>query len=162
MSRWDQIIEEQLQQAMREGRFRNLPGEGKPLRDDGSDLAGEHWMANHILQENDALPEWLALRKDIAVERPELRRLYEETVERLGKLPMRLWRSDARLKRLMELYVNHARKINLMIDQHNHTCPSIHHELLRVREDAVERAREKLKNERISPHVQRSSDVHGR
>jgi hypothetical protein len=103
-------------------------------------------------------PDWLSLRKDIDAERPTLQRYRTEAEERLRRLPLREWDLDARMRRLNELYVAQARKLNSMIDQHNHCCPSIQHELVRVREDAITQARVRIKRERVMEFLQRSDD----
>lgn len=58
-------IEQQIQQAQREGRFDDLPGEGRPLRlDDGAD---PNWWAKQLLRREqvDFLPPALALRRSV-------------------------------------------------------------------------------------------------
>jgi hypothetical protein len=150
---WDRLIEDKIQEARRDGYFDRLKGEGKPLRDDQSDLAGDDWLAHHLMQEAGVLPEWLSLRKDIAERKPRAMSLYNEAVERLNDLPNRLWPTDARLRRLISLYKEHMSGLNLLIDQHNHRCPSIQHELVRVREDAIERARDRIRAERVTQYV---------
>lgn len=159
---FDRLIEQKIEDGQRQGYFKHLKGEGKPLRDDHDDLAGENWLANHMMQEVGVLPEWLSLRKDISALKPRLQSFREEAEDRLESLPNRLWYSDARLNRLTRLYQEQARKLNLMVDQHNHRCPSIHHELIRVREDAIERYRERLRDRRAKEYVLRSSGEHGR
>lgn len=148
MSYWDLIAENQIKDAIQRGQFSSLRNEGKPLQSSNDELAGENWIANHILEQNDELPDWLSLRKDIDRQREVVRRYRKEAYDRLTELPNRLWPTDARLRRLAELYTKHVRRINLMIDEHNHRCPSIQHELVRMREDAIERKREKIRRER--------------
>lgn len=59
-------IEEQILEAMAQGKFRDLPGKGKPLQ-----LGPEHpweqtdWMANHVLANAKVLPEWVELEQQI-------------------------------------------------------------------------------------------------
>lgn len=156
MTSWGRFVENQIQDAIQRGDFSRLKSEGKRLNYEDSDLAGEQWVANHIMEQNDALPEWLSLRKDIASERTTAQRYRTEAEERIEELPNRLWATDARLRRLIDLYRAQARKINLMIDQHNHCCPSIQHELIRIREDAIERKREDVRRRRAKEYAQRS------
>jgi hypothetical protein len=162
VSYWDLIAENQIKDAIQKGRFSGLKNEGQRLNPNNDELAGENWIANHILEQNDELPDWLSLRKDIDRQRATVRRYREEAVERLKQLPNRLWPTDARLRRLVELYEKHVKQINLMIDEHNHRCPSIQHELVRMREDAITRKREKIRRERALAFIQQSSDEHDR
>jgi len=58
-------IEQQIQQAQRDGLFDALPGEGRPLRhDDGTD---PYWWAKQLLRREqvDFLPPALALRRSV-------------------------------------------------------------------------------------------------
>ena len=161
MSYWDMIAENQIKDAIQKGQFENLKNQGKPLKDSDDDLAGENWIANRILENNDELPDWLSLRKDISRQKEIVRRYRDEAIERLHQLPNRLWPTDARLRRLTELYQKHVRQLNLMVDEHNHRCPSIQHELVRMREDAIERKREIIRRERALEFTRRSTAEHG-
>jgi hypothetical protein len=148
MSYWDLIAENQIKDAIQKGQFSDLENQGKRLQNKNDELAGDNWIANRILEQNDELPDWLSLRKDITRQREVARRFRDEAIERIHELPNRLWPTDARLKRLIELYLKHVRQLNIMIDEHNHRCPSIQHELVKMREDAIERKREKIRRER--------------
>lgn len=59
-------VEEQIQEAMAQGKFKNLPGKGKPLN-----LNWEHpweekdWMCNHILSNAHVVPEWVIMEREI-------------------------------------------------------------------------------------------------
>jgi hypothetical protein len=161
VSYWDLIAENQIKDAIQKGQFSGLKNEGKRLNSANDELAGENWIANHILEQNDELPDWLSLRRDIDRQRETVRRYRAEAIERLEQLPNRLWPTDARLRRLMELYGKHVKQINLMIDEHNHRCPSIQHEMVRMREDAIERKREKIRRDRAREFIQQSADEHG-
>jgi hypothetical protein len=58
-------IEQQIQQAQREGLFDDLPGQGRPLAtDDGAD---PNWWAKQLLRREqvDFLPPALALRRSV-------------------------------------------------------------------------------------------------
>ncbi len=157
MSYWDMIAENQIKDAIQKGQFENLKNQGKPLAENNDDLAGEQWIANRILENNDELPDWLSLRKDITRQREVAKRYRDEAIERLHQLPNRLWPTDARLRRLSELYGKNVRQLNLMIDEHNHRCPSIQHELVRMREDAIERKREIIRRDRALEFTRRSA-----
>ena len=58
-------IEQQIQQAQREGQFDDLPGAGRPLAHD--DAADPHWWTKQLLRREqvDVLPPALALRRDV-------------------------------------------------------------------------------------------------
>lgn len=84
------VVEEQIQEAMAKGKFRNLPGKGKPM-----DLGGEHpweekdWMSNHILSNAKVLPEWMELDRQIRAELDWLKahgKAHPERAERIAGL----------------------------------------------------------------------------
>ena len=58
-------IEQQIQQAQREGQFDDLPGQGRPLRLDES--VDPNWWAKQLLRREqvDLLPPALALRRSV-------------------------------------------------------------------------------------------------
>lgn len=135
----DSPIDEQIRTAQAQGKFDNLPGFGKPLpRDESYELAGEHWMSNHILKQAGYLPIWLELRKEIAAERSAV----EDIRDRYRKMTRRLDPDSpatrASLNELEQRYVELAAEINVKIDQHNDRCPNT--QLLnRFPEDALRR-----------------------
>jgi hypothetical protein len=67
-------VEEQIQEAMAQGKFSNLPGKGRPLQ-----LRWEHpweeqdWLCNHILSNAHVVPEWVTLEGEIRAELDWLR-----------------------------------------------------------------------------------------
>ena len=136
---WDQLIENRVEESREKGLFENLRGQGRPLKlEPGS---GPEWLANHLLRENDMLPDWLQLRKEIHEERPRVIAALQEYDEQATVLDPRRPRDRAILDRLEQRYVQAAREINRKIDEHNLRCPSIHHELVRFPEDAIARRR---------------------
>jgi hypothetical protein len=71
-------IEQQIQQARRDGLFDDLPGAGRPLRtDDGAD---PHWWTKQLLRREqvDLLPPALALRRSVDKTLAALPALHDE------------------------------------------------------------------------------------
>ena len=67
-------IDEQIREAMRQGRFADLPGKGKPLKLDGDAHVPEQMrMAHKLMRDNDLVPEWMAQGKELEAEREKLR-----------------------------------------------------------------------------------------
>ena len=61
-----ELVENRIREAMEEGAFEGLAGEGAPLPPrDAERLAGDLWLAHHILGNAGALPEWLELARAI-------------------------------------------------------------------------------------------------
>lgn len=69
MSLFDRIVEQQIMEAMQEGKFQNLRGQGKPLTwEENPHEPEETRLANHILREQDVLPPWLEKAQEIDAE----------------------------------------------------------------------------------------------
>lgn len=64
-------VERAIRDAMGRGEFLGLPGEGRPLSDDGLPM-DERWAAKHVLRNANAVPAWADLRKEIDAERERL------------------------------------------------------------------------------------------
>jgi hypothetical protein len=73
-------IEEQIKKAIAEGKFDNLPGQGKPLDLDGYFQAPEHLrMGYSILKNGNFVPEEVQLLKDIEALREQLKSCFDKT-----------------------------------------------------------------------------------
>ena len=77
--RFEQLVENRILEAIEEGLFEGLPGEGAPLPlRQGDRLAGDLWLAHHILGNAGALPEWLELGREIEGDRDRLSAIERE------------------------------------------------------------------------------------
>lgn len=140
---WDRLAEEKIKSAMEDGAFERLAGHGRKFVND-HDATNDQWVANHILQTNQLLPEWLQLRKDVYGARGAVVQALREYEEAETQLDRSLPGDLAILNRLEQRYVERAREINRSIDQHNVRCPSIFHELPRFQEDIISRRRQTI------------------
>ena len=133
-------LDEIIHRAETDGQFRNLPGEGKPLpKADPYESLDEWALAHHILKQSGFLPPWIELRKEIDAARPAVVAALEEFRRQRVALDLHdPARSDA-LRRVAGCYVTLAREINEKIDEYNVLRPSAIPELVRFREDAIER-----------------------
>jgi len=67
-------IEEHIRKAMREGKFDNLPGKGKPLRLSQNPHEDPEWrLAHHVLRENGFTLPWIERLREIETELEEAR-----------------------------------------------------------------------------------------
>jgi len=92
-------IEQQIQQAQRDGRFDDLPGKGRPLRlEDGAD---PYWWAKQLLRREqvDFLPPALELRRNV-----------EKALAALPSL-----RDERRVRELLEGLDAEIRRVNSTI-----------------------------------------------
>jgi hypothetical protein len=70
---WAKLVDEQIKQAIREGQFSNLPGEGKPLKlDDDPNTPPELRLAHQIMHNNNISPNWIADGKALDEQRGQL------------------------------------------------------------------------------------------
>lgn len=70
---WDNLIDDLIEDGRAQGKFDNLRGHGKPLNLGGNPYAKENELAHNLLKDNQALPPWLALRKEIQAQQAVLR-----------------------------------------------------------------------------------------
>lgn len=80
-------VNKQIEAAMERGEFKNLPGEGKPLKlDTNPYLTPQARMANRLLKENGFAPRWIELEKKIKQEKAQLERLLKNLIGRRKRL----------------------------------------------------------------------------
>lgn len=129
--RFEQLVENRILEAIEEGVFAGLAGEGAPLpRRDADRLAGDLWLAHHILGNAGALPEWLDLARTIERDRERLAALEEEH----GALVERA-RATGAWRRLAPLiaerrgeFASAARELRAKQDRYNVEAPSVANE----------------------------------
>ena len=139
LDKQDTWLDAQIRTAQEQGLFDNLPGHGKPLSWDATDdLAGEHWLGNHMLKQAGFLPDWLEARKEIVAERPAAEAALAEYREQSRHLNAANPTDAAHLDRLVRRYVTLATALNTRIDTHNHRCPD-GQQIPRMPEDATRR-----------------------
>jgi hypothetical protein len=62
---WETLIERQIREAMEEGKFRDLPHQGRPLPNDDNPYAGEWGLAYHVLKNAGVAPPWIEADKEV-------------------------------------------------------------------------------------------------
>lgn len=82
LSRWDAMMDEMIEEAMRNGEFDNLPGKGKPLDLSRNPFAQDTELAYSLLKNNDYTLPWIAQRREIfdqiALFREELQQTFDQ------------------------------------------------------------------------------------
>jgi hypothetical protein len=64
--RWQSLIDQQIQDAIGNGKMSNHPGAGKPMNLRRNPYEPqEMWLANKIMADNDIAPEWISLGKEL-------------------------------------------------------------------------------------------------
>ena len=62
---WESLIERQLREAREEGKFDDLPHQGRPLPLDDDPYAGDWSMAFRMLRNAGAAPPWIEADKEV-------------------------------------------------------------------------------------------------
>jgi DnaJ family protein C protein 28 len=121
-------IEDHIDKAIREGKFDNLPGKGKPLNLDENPFGDPEWrMAHHILQSSGFTLPWIESRQEIetALEnaRRELSRSWEWRSRAAfdGRPPAQV---DKEWSRALEHFREQVNGINKKIFSYNLEVPS--------------------------------------
>jgi DnaJ family protein C protein 28 len=73
MSEWSSIIDEVIGEAIDEGSFDNLPGQGKPLKLSSNPYGQDSELAFELLKHNEYTLPWIAERSALLKEIEELR-----------------------------------------------------------------------------------------
>ena len=73
MSQWSSKIDEVIGEAINEGSFDNLPGQGKPLKLSSNPYGQESELAFELLKHNEYTLPWIAERSALLKEIEELR-----------------------------------------------------------------------------------------
>lgn len=61
MNRWESAVDRAIRQAMEDGEFTNLPGEGQPLDlNDDPNTPPDLQLAYKIMRDNGIAPDWVA------------------------------------------------------------------------------------------------------
>ena len=66
MSKWEKLVEEKIKEAMKEGAFDNLPGQGEPLKLEENPFEDPAMrMAYRLLKSNNFTLPWIEERKEL-------------------------------------------------------------------------------------------------
>jgi hypothetical protein len=128
-------IEDLIQRAIQEGKFSDLPGQGKPLRLDDDPLADPEWrLAYHLLKENGFTMPWLELRQELEKEIDAARQSFKQAWEwrqpaALEKPPAEL---EAEFQRALRVFGEQIARINQRIFDYNLQTPSDRFQMLKL------------------------------
>jgi DnaJ family protein C protein 28 len=129
-------VEEHIQQAMREGKFENLPGKGQPLRLDENPLEDPEWrLAYHILRSSGFTLPWIELRQAIEEEiqaaRAVLKLAWAWRTESLalGNPPQQV---EAEWKQACQTFCEAVKRVNTRIQDYNLQAPNERLQRLKV------------------------------
>ncbi len=129
--RFEQLVENRILEAIEGGVFEALPGEGAPLPlRDADRLAGDLWLAHHILGNAGTLPEWLELARTIERDNERLSAIegqHGALVERARETGE--WRRLAPLiAERRRQFATAARSLRARQERYNVEAPSVRNE----------------------------------
>lgn len=72
-SRWSSVMDELFEEAIRDGVFDNLPGQGKPLKLSRNPYAADYELAYQLLKDNDYTLPWISARNEVMIQVDQFR-----------------------------------------------------------------------------------------
>jgi DnaJ family protein C protein 28 len=139
-------IEEHIRKAIDEGKFENLPGQGKPLKLEDNSLEDPEWrLAYHVLREGGFSLPWIEMRREIDEEietsRQALRRAWEWRQETLVERKWAYTLVEEEWRRVVKTFEQKIDKINKRILDYNLQTPAQSLQLMNLRlSDEIEKA----------------------
>lgn len=131
----DRLVEDLIQEAMNKGEFSDLPGMGKPLK---NNISRENpyvdfttHKLNQVLIENGFTPEWIQLSKEIREETKELNKLLTEARNKLGLIPLNFEETKS-WNNTIENLKPLIKKLNNKIDKYNLLVPILQKQMVHV------------------------------
>ncbi|CAK9796437.1 DnaJ homolog subfamily C member 28 [Anthophora plagiata] len=132
----DRLVEDLIQEAMNKGEFKDLPGMGKPLKENTNTRSPYvdfvTYKLNEILIENGFTPEWIQLSKEIREEIQDLRKQLITARNNVGPLPLS-FSDEETWKDIVENFQSTAKRINSKIDKYNLLVPILQKQMLHVK-----------------------------
>ena len=128
-------VTKQIQDAMKRGDFKDLPGKGKPQQfDDNPYISPEVRMVNRMLKDKGFAPHWIEVDKEIRAESENAEKLIENLKGRRSRLEAQLraqpLKGDAirsvfeqERTRALEAYTAQLQQLNQKIQQWNLMMP---------------------------------------
>lgn len=115
-------VEEEIQRAIQQGKFKNLPGKGKPLKLDDNPYEDPSWRAAHrILRNGGYTLPWIESGREIQMElercRADLTRIWLWSREAESEDRRRVWQQAERA------FQEQVEAVNRKIRLHNLQAP---------------------------------------
>ncbi|CAL7947141.1 unnamed protein product [Xylocopa violacea] len=157
----DRLVEDLIQEAMNKGEFKDLPGMGKPLKENTNTrnpyVDFVTYKLNEVLIENGFTPEWIQLSKEIREETQDLRKRLTDARNNIGDLPLSV-KDEAAWKNIVENLRSTTKQINNKIDKYNLLVPILQKQMLHVKlEDLAQEALSKPPQKPIKCKLEKSN-----
>lgn len=134
----DRLVEDLIQEAMNKGEFKDLPGMGKPLKENTNTrnpyVDFVTYKLNEILIENGFTPEWIQLSKEIREQKQDLQKKLAEARNNVGPIPLSpgeevIWEN------ILDDFKSMTKQINNKIDKYNLLVPVLQKQMFHVKLD---------------------------
>lgn len=130
---FDRVVEDLIQEALHQGDFRNLKGQGKPLDNKQSQNPYVDFVThkiNNVLIENGFTPEFIMLHKEI---RDEIQDLKEKLKFERQKLKFPADEEDEiEWEKILSEFSKNVKNINKKIDKFNLIVPILSKQMMHV------------------------------
>lgn len=139
LDHWTDLVGQRIEEAMRQGYFDNLPGQGKPLNLAKNPFVPEEMqMANKLLENNNLIPGWIGERKAVLAQIEQFRDKLAATTARYVyafrttndvafQAELRThWRAQ------LEIWREDIRALNRRIETVNMQQPAAHLEIFKL------------------------------
>ena len=128
MKNWESLIDRKIREAMEEGEFDNLSGQGQPIDLTENPFEDPDWrMAHRMLRQAGFAPAWIEERKDIEAEiaaaRNTLARIWSVLENARHTEDSRA--ADARWRKALEDFRLKSAELNRRIQTWNLKTPAI-------------------------------------
>ncbi|CAG8584728.1 3863_t:CDS:2 [Gigaspora margarita] len=126
---WDSIVEQRIQEAIAEGKFKNLPYNGKPLPLDQNEknpyLDRTEFLMNRLVQRQGAAPAWIESQQDVDREISLFRqRMLESWLRYANSRKISLHLRDLGWEKMQRSYYEKAiEKLNSKLRSYNIIAP---------------------------------------
>ncbi|KOX79953.1 DnaJ like protein subfamily C member 28 [Melipona quadrifasciata] len=132
----DRLVEDLIQEAMNKGEFKDLPGTGKPLKENTNTrnpyVDFVTYKLNEVLIENGFSPEWIQLSKEIREDIQNLRKRLISARNNVGYLPLN-FADESAWKKIVDNFKSETKRINSKIDKYNLLVPILQKQMFHIK-----------------------------
>ncbi|XP_076755908.1 dnaJ homolog subfamily C member 28 [Xylocopa sonorina] len=156
----DRLVEDLIQEAMNKGEFKDLPGMGKPLKENTNTrnpyVDFITYKLNEVLIENGFTPEWIQLSKEIREETQDLRKQLTSARNNIGVLPLTI-KDEETWKNIVENFRTTTKQINNKIDKYNLLVPILQKQMLHVKLEDLAQEALSMPPQKVTEHKPKKS-----
>ncbi|XP_066593906.1 dnaJ homolog subfamily C member 28 isoform X2 [Prorops nasuta] len=138
----DRLVEDLIQEAMNKGEFNDLPGKGKPLKNNSSSqnpyVDFVTHKLNQVLIDNGFTPEWIQLSKEIRDSTQEIKNNLSNMRNNFNPEPLNS-EEQSKWAVIVESYRFLENQINKKIDKYNLLVPLLQKQMIHINLEVIAR-----------------------